>query len=354
MQTDARTASERCSSDGDEWGRCSARRLLGRSRFSSRSEIADTRPQALAHARSLLGDVEQVDDANIAIEKVEAEACVIATPTPSHPALVRAALERGLHVFCEKPLSFDPDAAAHLAILARERQLVLQIGFFRRFSRPWMFGLAAAKSGRIGEIVLIKSTTWDMVLPPLEFCDPAVSGGLVVDNGVHEFDVAAWLGGGSIEAVAAVNAPEPAERLARVGDVGCAAVLLRLDNGVVAVVDLSRNARYADDMRTEILGTEGAVFIESVGGGRARLATAAGVETIEGSEVADAFADGISGELAGFAESCRGTDRDYAGGLASAHASRAALAAQRAVIEKRWVAVNEVAALSTIAVDAAS
>ena len=40
------------------------------------------------------------------------DAVVIATPSKSHYAMVRAALEKGLHVFCEKPFTLNPDEAA--------------------------------------------------------------------------------------------------------------------------------------------------------------------------------------------------------------------------------------------------
>ena len=42
------------------------------------------------------------------LAEVELDAVVIATPSRTHAAMVRAALERGLHVFCEKPFSLDP------------------------------------------------------------------------------------------------------------------------------------------------------------------------------------------------------------------------------------------------------
>ena len=45
------------------------------------------------------------------------DAVVIATPSRLHAPMVRAALERGLHVFCEKPFCLDPDESEALAAL---------------------------------------------------------------------------------------------------------------------------------------------------------------------------------------------------------------------------------------------
>jgi len=46
---------------------------------------------------------------------VDLDAVLIATPSAMHAAMVRAALERGLHVFCEKPFCLDPGEGAALA-----------------------------------------------------------------------------------------------------------------------------------------------------------------------------------------------------------------------------------------------
>ena len=54
-------------------------------------------------------------------------------PTRLHPAHVTAALERGLHVFCEKPLCYAPADIMRLDALSAERGLVLQAGYMKRF-----------------------------------------------------------------------------------------------------------------------------------------------------------------------------------------------------------------------------
>ncbi len=73
------------------------------------------------------GDYEQM------LEQAKPDAVLIATPTSSHVGMVRAALERDVHVFCEKPLTLDPDDAEMLAALAAERGLVTQVGYHNRF-----------------------------------------------------------------------------------------------------------------------------------------------------------------------------------------------------------------------------
>ncbi len=65
--------------------------------------------------------------------QVELDAIVIATPTRLHAPMVRPALERGIDVFCEKPLCLTRPRARELAALAAERGLVTQVGYHNRF-----------------------------------------------------------------------------------------------------------------------------------------------------------------------------------------------------------------------------
>lgn len=67
------------------------------------------------------------------LESESLDAVVISTPSKTHGAMVRAALERNLHVFCEKPFSLDPEDGLRLAELAEQRGLVTQVGYHYRF-----------------------------------------------------------------------------------------------------------------------------------------------------------------------------------------------------------------------------
>jgi predicted dehydrogenase len=61
------------------------------------------------------------------------DAVLIATPSRTHASMVRAALQRGLHVFCEKPFTLTVEDAEELTALAREKGLVTQVGYHNRF-----------------------------------------------------------------------------------------------------------------------------------------------------------------------------------------------------------------------------
>src|SRR5262245_35780448 len=67
------------------------------------------------------------------LREVELDAVLIATPSRMHAGMVRAALERGLHVFCEKPFTLSVSDADELSALASEKGVVTQVGYHNRF-----------------------------------------------------------------------------------------------------------------------------------------------------------------------------------------------------------------------------
>lgn len=236
------------------------------------------------------------------------EACIIVSPTPLHPDTVRDALHAGLHVLCEKPLALDVAVARDLHRSASLANRVLQIGHWRRFSPPWLRAKQLVDDGAIGRPLWMRLSQWDSNPPPASFCDPTVSGGLAIDCGVHEYDLAEWFMGESVTTVRAWNLPLVDPTLAQVGDVDNLCAVLGFASGRVAQVDLSRNARYGDDVRTELLGERGAIFIDLLPTGRTRLADARGTRDVDGSQTPDATLAGVRAQAEAFARRASGED----------------------------------------------
>lgn len=287
----------------------------------SRSEIVEPLAREL--------DVPPYLSVDAALGEENVEAWLIATPTPTHPTVVRIALDAGLHVLCEKPLSLDPSDGEELADLADRLGLVLQIGFWRRFSPPWRAAKKALQAGAIGEPVMIRLSQWDADPPPPAFCDPAVSGGLAIDCGVHEFDLAEWFTGSTVSSVIGRNLRLVDAAVGASGDVDNLVAMLDLEDGVTATVDLSRNSRYGDDVRTEILGSQGALLIDMCPTGQTRVATAAGIHILEDSRTDDATAAGIANQARAFVACVRGEAVDVPTAAASTRAVTIGRAIQR-------------------------
>lgn len=285
--------------------------------------IADPSTQALDFGSAIFPNARTFANYLDAFSRNEVQGCIIASPTFLHPAIVSDALDSGIHVLCEKPLGLDLAVAEELINRARSLNLILQVGHWRRFSPPWAEAKRLVDAGEIGQPLLIRLSQWDANPPPASFCDSSVSGGLAIDCGVHEYDLAEWLFGSPVHAVRAWNLPLVDQSLGEVGDVDNLCAVLEFSAQRVAFVDLSRNSRYGDDVRTEILGSEGAIFVNLLPHGRTRLANKNGTSVSEHSLAADPTAVGVARQIEAFAEAAKtGSLGDNPGGVASARSTR--------------------------------
>jgi inositol 2-dehydrogenase len=211
------------------------------------------------------------------LDHSDVDGVIIATPTSTHAGVVIAAAQAGKAIFCEKPLALSLDQTRAALSAVENAGVMLQVGFMRRFDPGYQQMKRLIDGGRIGRPTTFKAIGRDPDCPPLSYADPASSGGLVLDMAVHDFDLARWLMSSEVARVSAEGGVLACEQLTSVGDIDNAVINLRFANGALGNVEVSRNARYGYDIRTEVLGTQGAV---RVGGsadnpGEVQLLTAA-------------------------------------------------------------------------------
>ena len=89
------------------------------------------------------------------IESEQLDGVVIATPTATHFGLAKKALNAGLHVFVEKPLTVESSESEELIALADSKNLVLFVGHIFLHSAPVMKLRELIASGELGEISYI-------------------------------------------------------------------------------------------------------------------------------------------------------------------------------------------------------
>ena len=83
---------------------------------------------------------------------------IITSPHREHATQIRAALEAGHHVFCEKPFTTDPESAEEVLDMARRFDRVVGIGHERRFEPPILDLRRAIDAGRIGVPLVLEAT----------------------------------------------------------------------------------------------------------------------------------------------------------------------------------------------------
>ena len=188
------------------------------------------------------------------------DAVVIVTPTHAHRENVVAAARSKKPTFCEKPPALSLAECSAMSSAVEQSGSFFQMGFMRRFDP----GYAAAKEkiahGAIGRPVVFKSSSRDPFRPSLEYANPASSGGIMVDMGIHDFDLARWFMG-DVEAVSASGAVLAYPEMASIGDIDNAIATLEFTDGRLGVIDLTRNGVYGYDITTELLGDAGTLRV---------------------------------------------------------------------------------------------
>ena len=173
------------------------------------------------------------------------DAVLIATPGPFHEPVLIPALEAGLPILCEKPLT--PDSASSLRIVELEQKLDrphIQLGFMRRFDVEYQALRKLIVSEDAGELLMLRGVHRNPSVP-----DSYTESMLITDSVVHEIDVLPWLAGSPIRSVEVKhprrNALSP-ERLREP-----ILVLFELENGVLVDVEMNVSVQFGYQVATE-------------------------------------------------------------------------------------------------------
>jgi inositol 2-dehydrogenase len=241
-------------------GRVYARDLAGRipeTRLVAVADIAGNLAKDIADEfdvpKSYTDPLALVDDNNV-------DAIVIVTPTHVHRENVITAAAKKKPTFCEKPPALSLSEVTEMRIAVQKSGVFFQMGFMRRFDPGYAAAKKQIEAGRIGQPLVFKATSRDPFRPSLEYANPASSGGMLIDMGIHDFDLARWFMG-DVKMVSAIGATIAYPELATVGDIDNAIASLTFTSGKLGVVDLTRSGIYGYDIATEILGLEGTIRI---------------------------------------------------------------------------------------------
>lgn len=188
------------------------------------------------------------------------DAVVVMTPTKLHGEVVIAAAAAKKAIFCEKPLSLEVAEGEAMKAAVETHGVFFQLGFMRRFDKAYAAAKKRIAAGEIGTPVIFKSTSKDQLPPPVEYLRPASSGGLFIDMGIHDFDLARWYMGEATSAFSVGNSKAFPE-IATVGDFESALTVLNFASGAIGSISLSRIGIYGYGIQTEIVGTEGTIQI---------------------------------------------------------------------------------------------
>jgi predicted dehydrogenase len=128
---------------------------------------------------------------------------VVATPNNSLAAITAAAIEAGRHVLVEKPGARNAGELTSLLDRAKERRVLVRVGFNHRYHRAFVQARQIVDSGELGPLMFLRARYGHGGRLGYERewrAQPEISGGgELIDQGVHLIDLARWFLGDFVE-----------------------------------------------------------------------------------------------------------------------------------------------------------
>jgi predicted dehydrogenase len=228
--------------------------------------LVDTHQTMLAETGTEFGIENQYTCLEAALEKVEFDAVIITTPTPSHQDLAVIAAENGKHVFLEKPMAMNLEECDAIMNACEKNGALLQLGFMRHFDPDFALAYERIQAGEIGEPMLVKSLTHGPGLPPPWACDLKTSNGNLAEVNSHDLDATRWLMGSNpsriFVEVANFKGAERGVTTEHYYDNMIAS--LKFETGGLGSISGVCPCDYGYDARMEIIGKKGIMIVGSL------------------------------------------------------------------------------------------
>ncbi|WP_405594258.1 Gfo/Idh/MocA family oxidoreductase [Streptomyces sp. NBC_01410] len=264
----------------------------------------------------------------------------ICTPTATHRDIALAAFAAGAEVLCEKPLALAPSDALAMTHAAAKAGRHLYPGHVVRFFPAYVRLHDAINSGALGRVAVARFTrtgrypTWSPW-----FADPALSGGIVTDQMLHDMDIARWLFGEVVTIHATQRGHHPAPTPEEAVATGSAT--LTHASGVISQV-LGVWGPPATPFRYtfHVAGSNGTLTHDSLAHPSLRLVGGADAED-DGVPTGDFGEDPFAAEIREFAAAFQGGPAPRVTALDGVAAVQIAAAARQSVATGLAVAVED-------------
>ena len=274
------------------------------------------------------------------IQHADVDAVLICSPTSAHAYSLEMALACNKHVFCEKPLHLSLETTEALTKQVNQARVKVMLGFNRRFDPDFLQAKIAISQGAVGNVQIVKITSRDPGLPPLEYLRH--SGGLFMDMAIHDFDMARYIMNKPVVEVFAKGLVAVDPAVAEAGDIDTALTTLTFEDGTYAVIDNSRKAVYGYDQRLEVFGSGGMLQVENNLHNRNVIYNEKGIhKALPLDFFMDRYAASYLGEMQQFIEAIQQNTEVPVSAKDALEATKIAVAAKMSMEQGRPVKLNE-------------
>ena len=208
------------------------------------------------------------------------DAVLISTPAYAHPEILEAAVAAGKHAYCEKPAAIDIDGCKRILKASEtvNNKLSVVIGFQIRYATPYVEMVKRIHRGDIGDLISVQlyyfssgvqlkpiiGMSYDEARIRNHFHFNELSGGILLDQGIHMIDVCNWALQGT-----------PLHAIGAGGKKGCMdfgntwtnyQVIYKYPNDVNVSVQSTQNGTAFGDVCARFIGTKGIAEAHYSGG----------------------------------------------------------------------------------------
>jgi len=153
----------------------------------------------------------------------DADAIIIATPTPTHAEIAVQAMKLGVHCLIEKPIADKMSTAEQIVNCAKENEVIATVGFVERFNPAWMYVDSQKLKPRFLEVHRLAS-----------FTNRSTEISVILDLMIHDIDLVLWLANSKTSSIQANGVSVIIDKI----DIATARIAFQ--NGCVANLTASR------------------------------------------------------------------------------------------------------------------
>ena len=198
------------------------------------------------------------------LEDKEIDMVSIVTHVKDHYQITIDALRAGKHVFLEKPMADTVEECDGIVTEVKKTDKFFTVGHICRFDTVYALAKEEIDNGNLGKIISIHARR-NLAKWITESHLKKISA--LFGDGVHDLDLMFWYTGAKPKSVYAQTMNTRPEL--PYDDLGWA--MFRFDSGAIGVIEnvwcLPENVPFAIDARMEIIGTDGAIYIDNSGAG---------------------------------------------------------------------------------------
>lgn len=286
------------------------------------------------------------DSLEQALEKVEFDAVVITTPTPTHLPLSAMAADHGKHVFLEKPMALNLEECDAIMAAVQKNKVLLQVGFMRRFTPEFVAAAERIEAGEIGTPMMVKSNTHGPGLPPPWARDLRTSNGMLAEVNSHDWDTTRWFMGSNYERVytEVANFKGAANNVDVPHFYDNVLVNIKFESGGLGLISGVCPCGYGYDARAEVIGEKGIIQVGDLKGQSVVVCTNRdqGLITPITRTWPERFIWGYIYELEHFVQCIQTESTPKAGGMEGRWAVAGVLAGTKSFLEERPVYLKEI------------